>query len=265
MTLPDWKSYLAMVQHEVPAAPTPTPTPPISGDDMPIMGPASGSVEQAVNWFDKKIANDNGYTRYDITTIVQSYQSLGDMVGLDWFLALAQMGHETGHLSSWWSARPRRNPAGIGVTGATRNGTPDAPPGRGWCWDDREGGKWREGWAFPTWDGHSVPAHLGRLLAYTMRDEQANPIQLALINYALSYRPLPANLRGVAPTITGLNGGCAGHHLRPDHRQVGAAYAWRIVSIRPSRITCRIARVQTALTPYCAPTNCCSINRVRIA
>mgnify|MGYP001066344381 CR=1 FL=1 len=206
MTLPDWKSYLAMVQHEVPAAPTPTPTPPISGDDMPIMGPASGSVEQAVNWFDKKIANDNGYTRYDITTIVQSYQSLGDMVGLDWFLALAQMGHETGHLSSWWSARPRRNPAGIGVTGATRNGTPDAPPGRGWCWDDREGGKWREGWAFPTWDGHSVPAHLGRLLAYTMRDEQANPIQLALINYALSYRPLPANLRGVAPTITGLNG-----------------------------------------------------------
>jgi hypothetical protein len=174
-------------------------------DDPPILGLPSGTAEQAMAWFTRYTIGHSEYTLVDITTIVETYRDLGEAGGIDWFLALAQMAHETGHITSWWSQRPRRNPAGIGVTGATQQGMPDQPPGRGWHWDERTP-IWREGWSFPTWDGHAIPAHLGRLLAYALRDEQADPTQLALINYALGYRPLPAHYRGAAPTISGLNG-----------------------------------------------------------
>ncbi len=142
----------------------------VDADDLPIVGMASGTVEQAIAWFSRYTIGHSEYTLVDITTIVETYQQLGDAGGVDWFLALAQMAHETGHITSWWSQRPRRNPAGIGVTGATQEGTPDQAPGRGWYWDERTS-IWREGWSFPTWDGHAIPAHLGRLLAYALPDE----------------------------------------------------------------------------------------------
>jgi hypothetical protein len=47
---------------------------------------------------------------------------------------------------------------------------------------------------------------MGRLLAYALTDEQANDVQRRRISYALSVRPLPSNLRGVAPTLGALNG-----------------------------------------------------------
>jgi len=136
-------------------------------------------------------------------------------------MLLAQMIHETGCLTSWWSQRPRRNPAGIGVTGATREGAPDAPPGPGWTWDDRSS-FWREGWSFPTWADHAIPAHLGRLLAYALTDAQASDAQRRLIDYALQYRSLPAGYRGCAPTITGLNGRWA---------VPGTTYGQRIIAV----------------------------------
>lgn len=168
--------------------------------DAPILGPASGTTDQAIAWF---AARTNGYTVEDVTTIVYAYQNVGTSAGMDWFLTLAQLAHETGSLTSWWSYRPRRNPAGIGVTGRMQAGSVEWPPGPGWAWD---GMQWREGWSFPTWEEHAVPAHMGRLLAYALRDEDANDTQLALIKFALSYRPLPASYRGVAPTMAGLNG-----------------------------------------------------------
>jgi hypothetical protein len=174
--------------------------------DAPILGLASGGAEQAIAWLAQRAA---GYAPGDIITIVGHYQGLGDSVGLDWFLALAQLAHETGSLTSWWSQRPRRNPAGVGVTGAMRDGLPDGTPGPApgpaWAWDDARK-KWREGVSFPTWADDAVPAHLGRLLAYALRDDQASPEQQELIARALAYRPLPASYRGSAPTITGLNG-----------------------------------------------------------
>jgi hypothetical protein len=174
--------------------------------DAPIVGPATGAAEQALAWLAPRAA---GYTAYDISAIIGVYRSIGDSVGLDWFLALAQMAHETGSLTSWWSQRPRRNPAGIAVTGAMRDGLPDGTPGPApglsWAWDD-DLKKWREGVSFPTWADDAVPAHLGRLLAYALDDQQTTPIQQELIARALSYRPLPSSYRGVAPTITGLNG-----------------------------------------------------------
>ena len=171
--------------------------------DGALLGPASGTAEQAIAWIAPRSAAE--YPPSDVSLIVEAYRQTGEAVGLDWFLALAQMVHETGSLTSWWSGRPRRNPAGIGVTGRTQAGTPDAPPGGAWAWDDAIQ-RWREGVSFATWTGHSVPAHLGRLLAYALRDDQANQAQLDLITTALSYRGLPASYRGVARVITDLNG-----------------------------------------------------------
>lgn len=185
-----------------PPSPTATQSPsPVPGDlDAPLLGPATGSAAQASAYL---IARSNSYTSYDIGQIVAAYQAVGERVGLDWFLAIAQCAHETGSLTSWWCQRPRRNPAGIGVTGRIIPGTLDSPPGPEWVWD---GLQWREGLSFSTWADHAVPAHLGRLLAYALRDDQANSAQRELIAYALGYRPLPTSLRGVAPTIVGLNG-----------------------------------------------------------
>ncbi len=171
--------------------------------DAPILGPASGTIEQAIDWLAARSAAE--YPRSDVAIIVETYQQIGDSVDIDWFLAIAQMAHETGSLTSWWSGRPRRNPAGIGVTGRTQDGSPDTPPAGAWAWDDSML-RWREGVSFPTWTDHSVPAHLGRLLAYVLRDDQANQSQRELIATALRYRPLPDSYRGVARVITDLNG-----------------------------------------------------------
>ena len=181
--------YLPLLRRDPPA------------DDLPLLGAPSGAASQPISWLAARAAHP--YTVYDIAAIVAAYQQLGEPAGLDWFLALAQLAHETGHLTSWWSQPPRRNPAGIGVTGRTQPGTPDAPPGWGWTWD---GLQWREGLSFPSWDTSAAPAHLGRLLAYALRDEDASSDQRALIDYALLCRPLPDSYRGVAPTICGLNG-----------------------------------------------------------
>lgn len=168
--------------------------------DASILGPASGEAWQAVNWLAPKA---KGYTQRDCETIVAAYAHHGTAAGVDWFLALAQMAHETGSLTSWWCQRPRRNPCGFGVTGHAVAGRADAPPGPGWTWD---GTMWREGWSFPAWTDNAVPAQIGRLLAYALRDEQLNDTQRGYVQYALALRPLPAAFRGVAPTITGLNG-----------------------------------------------------------
>jgi hypothetical protein len=122
------------------------------------------------------------YTDEDVRHIARLYFDLAPPVGLDPLLAVAQMALETGNLTSHWSQRPRRNPAGIGVTGE---------PGAGV--------------SFPSW-AVAVPAHLGRLLAYALAPADANEAQAAMIREALTWRTLPNHLRGVAPTLKGLAG-----------------------------------------------------------
>lgn len=168
--------------------------------DAPLLGPSSGTADQAIAYLARRAV---GYTTYDITSIVSAYQQQGEPVGVDWFLALAQMAHETGSLTSWWSQRPRRNPAGIGVTGRVLPGMPDAPPPGDWAWHNDQ---WEEGVSFATWADDGILAQLGRLLAYALRDEQMTDVQRALSARALSYRAMPASSRGIAPTIVGLNG-----------------------------------------------------------
>lgn len=190
-------------------APTATtmPSPPPGGelppllDNAPIVGPATGTEAMAIAWFAPRA--DPSYTDFDLGVIVGAYRSVGESVGMDWFLALAQMAHETGSLTSFWSQRPQRNPAGLGVTGEWSAEQPADTSG--WAYNTQRL-RWERGLSFATWADHAVPAHLGRLLAYALTDEQANDAQRALIAYALSIRPLSASRRGIAPTILGLNG-----------------------------------------------------------
>jgi hypothetical protein len=170
-----------------------------SSEHSPIIGPASGTPESALVYL---AARATQYEPGAIAEIITAYQREGRAAGVDWFLALAQVAHETGNLTSWWCARPRRNPAGLGVTGQTRPGH-IARPGPDWAHD---GQLWREGLSFARWDPDGVRAHLGRLLAYALPQGQGTPVQQALIVYALSLRPLPEHLRGVAPTLKGLGG-----------------------------------------------------------
>lgn len=168
--------------------------------DSPILsGNLQGTPEQCVRFM---IARDHGqYTEADIAnSIVPAYFSVCAEVGMDPVMLLAQMIHETGCLTSWWSQRPRRNPAGIGVTGRT---SPAQPSAGAWALHDNT---WAEGVSFASWKDDSIPAHAGRLLAYALRDDQASNTQRALIARAMGYRPLPANFRGAAPTWRGLNG-----------------------------------------------------------
>ena len=113
-------------------------------------------------------------------------------------LAVAQMTEETGHLTSFWSQRPRRNLAGIGVTGE---------PGAGVSFPDLK---------------TAVRAHTGRLLAFALPSGVESEAQHQLIEEALAARPLPEKYRGIAPTLQGLAGTWA---QDPDYATKVAAVA----------------------------------------
>lgn len=172
--------------------------------DMPLLGLSSGTVDEAHAWLS---SHGTPYTSYDIDQIVEAYRTVGQRVGIDWFLAIAQMAHETGHLTSFWSLRPQRNPAGLGVDGSAVAGLPSDPPPApsGWAYNTQRN-RWEKGISFPTWVNDSVPAHLGRLLAYALPDTEADAEQAQLIAQALAWRPLPTEKRGAARTYRALNG-----------------------------------------------------------
>jgi hypothetical protein len=206
-------------------SPTPLPEPPPVPDPGTrpndagfLLAPPSGTREQAIAWLARY---SNQYNQVDIDTIVSAYARIGNPAGVDWFLALAQCAHETGSLTSWWCARPRRNPAGIAVTGRTSANPPEQPPGRNWAWDPGLNA-WREGASFAAWDRDAVQAHLGRLLAYALPEGAGDEYQQALIRYALDVRPLSWIHRGVAVTIVDLNGRWA---------WPGTEYGQRILSL----------------------------------
>jgi hypothetical protein len=155
--------------------------------DLGVVSPASvlsavarAPVERAQRYLLDRAHGE--YTDGEVVTIVNRYYTTAAAVGLDPLLVVAQMVEETQHLTSFWSQRPRRNPAGIGVTGE---------PGIGL--------------SFPNWET-AVRAHTGRLLAYSLPAGSGNAAQLKLIDEALQFRPLPDDKRGVAPVLKGLAG-----------------------------------------------------------
>jgi hypothetical protein len=161
-------------------SPAPAPTEPSISKDSSIIEQPRASAAQAARYM---LARPHGnYTDADITrAILPVYWEVCRSVEVDPLIAVAQVIHETGNLTSWWSQRPRRNPAGIGV-----NGQPGV------------------GLSFPSWKDDAIPAHIGRLLAYALADGQATPRQRGLIATAMHWRPLPAKVRGSAPTLEAL-------------------------------------------------------------
>jgi hypothetical protein len=159
-------------------------------------------VEQYLTSFDT-----GAYDDADVRRIVAYYFATARPAGLDPLLVVAQMALETGHLSSSWSQVPRRNPAGIGVTGE---------PG--------------VGLSFPDWIT-AVRAHTGRLLAYALPAGTGTPAQRALVDEALAHRPLPAALRGSAPTLDRLAGRWA---TDPAYASKVAGLASRMLDSSPT-------------------------------
>lgn len=167
--------------------------------DTTLIAPARATADQAAHFLVQR--GLRGYTVTDVHTIATRYWSEATAVGLDPLLVFAQMVLETDGLRSWWAQRPRRNPAGIGVTGEERATMPPDVERSQWA-QTAQG--WAKGLSFPSWE-QSIPAHIGRVLAYALRDDQATPAQQARIAAALALRPLPAQYRGCAPTLRGLS------------------------------------------------------------
>jgi N-acetyl-anhydromuramyl-L-alanine amidase AmpD len=142
-----------------------------------LVAPARATSAQAQKYL---LGRHHGYSDAKVREIVQLYFNVAIPGGLDPLIAVAQMSEETASLTSWWSQPPRRNPAGIGVTGEAGVGL-----------------------SFATWKD-AVRAHVGRLLAYAVKEGHETPAQLVLIREALAVRPLDSRYRGVAPTIRGL-------------------------------------------------------------
>lgn len=175
----------------------------------PLIGRPLASLEQAIAYF---LARPRGaYTAWDVAqVIIPAYWAAALALGLDPVLVLAQLAHEAAGLSSWWAARPRRNPAGLAVTGRTIAAPLEQRPGAEWTWDGRI---WRQGLSFGEWVNESIPAHIGRLLAYALEPGTETAEQLAAIDYALGLRPLARALRGSAPQLEQLG---AAHNRTGD-------------------------------------------------
>jgi hypothetical protein len=172
-----------------------SPTPSSISQDSLLLSAHRTRTGQAVRF----ILPHTSRSGQEIQEIVLTYWLNATAVGVDPTLLIAQAVHETGYFDSWWSQPPRRNPAGLGVTGACAWKKPSYST---WQWD---GTKWCEGLAFADWHD-ATRAHIGRVLAYSMTDEEATPQQQVGIDEALSLRSLPSHIRGTAKTPAGFDG-----------------------------------------------------------
>lgn len=138
------------------------------------------------------------YTSHDIkNVIVYSYFTYSS--GVDPVMLISQMIHETGNLTSWWADRPRRNPAGIGVTGRTR----DTRLATGkWVLKD---GIWHEGNSYNDWM-MGIWCHVGRVLCYRFTQSGGNAGQRHFMDMAHKDRPFPDKYRGKFNYWENLNG-----------------------------------------------------------
>ncbi|MEI7771519.1 MAG: hypothetical protein WCI67_16120 [Chloroflexales bacterium] len=166
-------------------------------EESPIFGPATATEEQVSQCI---LSRPTGaYTDHDVAgVIVPTYFLYCENLRVNPVIPIAQMLYETANLTSWWAARPRRNPAGIGVSGARQA----AAPAGGGAWAYSQDTRfWLAGVSFDSWEHDAIPAHVGRLLAWCLRPAERSAMQGALIARALSYRPLAARHHGSARSL----------------------------------------------------------------
>ncbi len=173
--------YMSVLQREwnrLQAAKNPPANTPLDRA-MPLLGAASGTLQQVIDYVQARLPGQSEY-RKDVAVIFGLYWQYAPSVGVDPFLAACQCVFETDALRSQWAARPRRNPAGLGVR--------------------QEGGL-----SFATWD-EAVQAHIGQLLALALRDEEASDAQRAMMQRNPRHAHVKAEARGTVKTVGGLDG-----------------------------------------------------------
>ena len=184
-----WFAALARLEQIFKGVKTPKPATPAQPDTEPVTAQstliATPRATQKILERYMLSRQHGSYSDDEVREILRKYVATAKSVGLDPLLVVSQMVLETGNLMSHWSQPPRRNPAGIGVTGK---------PGAGI--------------SFSNWD-KAVQAHVGRLLAYVLPKDTGTPAQRELIAAALKVRALPDDRRGRAAQLKGLAGSWA--------------------------------------------------------
>lgn len=168
-----------------------------------LLAPERTTFDQAMRFARRNPPPTNAYSLEDLDkSILPAYFDACDRSGVDPLLVLAQLWHETGGLSSFWSARPQRNPAGIGVTGTSwpKRPPPDEAPSDEVRFNAQRN-MWERGLSFASWAGHSVPAHVGRIVAYAVRPEERTPAQRELADAALAVRDLADEKQGAGTSV----------------------------------------------------------------
>jgi hypothetical protein len=193
------------------AATIPAPTTAAITKHSPVLGKPTCTQEQAARWLLKQRHDD--YTNGDLSlTIIPAYWELCLSVGINPAVPLAQLVKE-GSLYNFWGRRPQRNPAGIGVDG-DKSATKPADT-TGWAYNtDRR--QWEKGISFPSWVGHSIPAHVGRLVAWATKPHERTAAQQQLVEQALAYRNLELRLHGSVSEL---------QHLGRVHNPTGLGWA----------------------------------------
>jgi hypothetical protein len=186
-----WEAFRAAVYAETPAVG-------FTADSALIGRAVAPDAQVIAAWARICRARGTPYTDHDLLNVIgPEYARLCNATGLRLPLVLAQVAHETGWLTSFWSARPQRNPAGIGVNGETRQ---TEPRQSGWAFNPQRQ-QWEKGLSFPTWQEDAIPAHVGRLLAFALPPgERFGPV-VPLVDKALRWRALPLAYHGKGRTL----------------------------------------------------------------
>jgi hypothetical protein len=144
--------------------------------DALLVAPSPLGPDALVRALVKRCARGH-YAPDAVAALASLYAALEKAVGVNAWLAAAQMCHETGNLTSARSAPPQHNLAGIGATndGAQGVGFPDLAA--------------------------AARAQVGRLLAYALPPGDRFGPQVQLVDEALRWRPLPLACQGSAPRL----------------------------------------------------------------
>lgn len=169
-----------------------------------ILAPTNVNADQAVAYL--MAAPLRTYDSSQLVGIVGDYLQASGDTGVSLGVLIGQAAHETGRFTSEWSAPPRHNPAGIGVTGRKimtghfKKPTVGLPAHHEWQWVR---GRWESGVVFPNWLEAAL-AHAGRLLAYATPFDDASAAKAVAITNAGRWRMIPSAVRGCASTLAEL-------------------------------------------------------------
>jgi hypothetical protein len=137
----------------------------------------------------------------DWRSILKSYDDVAKQADINPYILVAQMAKETDWGRSWWSQRPRRNPAGIGVTGETSKEAYDEAT---WAFDSNKD-EWKKGYSFKSWQ-IAAQAHAGHMLAYLYKDNELTDAQKVLVASDPRAKFIPEKNRGSVDILNDLDG-----------------------------------------------------------